>query len=69
MADKPKPYQVWVMQCDEWRCVFSSHNPIEATDYAKTRISYTGKSVQRVELRDLTGPLDTIYDSSWSHDA
>jgi hypothetical protein len=58
------PYQVWVKQCDEWRCLFSSHNPVEADDYAKNRVVH-GNNVQRIELRDLEGPLETYFDASW----
>lgn len=59
-----KPYSVWCKQCDEWRCLLTTHNPVEAHDYANNRIVH-GNNVQRIEIRDLTGVLETLFDSSW----
>ena len=60
-----KPYSVWVKQCDEWRCLLSTHNPIEAHEYAMENVVH-GHNVQRIEVRDLTGPLETVFDNTWS---
>ena len=60
-----KPYQVWIKQDNvEWRCVFSTHNPVDATDYANNNITH-GNNVERVEIRDLCGQLGAVYDRSW----
>ena len=59
-----EPYQVWVKQCDEWNCLFSSYNPIDARDYAENNVVW-GNNVQRIELRDYEGVLQTFYDNKW----
>lgn len=59
-----KPYQVWIKQCDEWRCVFDAHNPIAAHDYCMNNVVH-GNNVQRIEIRDLTGVIETLFDKSW----
>ncbi len=60
-----KPYQVWCKQSDQWRCLLSTHNPVEAHNYAQRNIVH-GNNVQRIEVRDLTGTLAAHYDSSWT---
>jgi hypothetical protein len=62
-----KPYQVWCKQHNEWRCLYSSHNPTSCRDFALYNIHH-GNNVQRIELRDLEGPLETFYDATWGQD-
>lgn len=59
-----KPYQVWCKQSDEWKMLFDSHTPLDCEDYAHDNVHH-GNNVQRIEIRDLTGVLRTVYDSSW----
>jgi hypothetical protein len=60
-----KPNQVWIKQDNvDWRCIFSSHSPMEARDYAMHNVAH-GNNVERIELRDLTGSLGAVYDRSW----
>jgi hypothetical protein len=59
-----KPYQVWCKQCDGWRCLYATDDPIEAHLFAWHNIHH-GNNVQRVEVRDLTGVLETVYDEGW----
>jgi len=64
MSGKPLPYSVWVKQSGDWRCVFSTHNPPDAHSYATQNVVH-GNNVQRIEVRDLTGTLETVFDSTW----
>lgn len=60
-----KPYSVWVkMEGRDWRMLFESHVPNEAHEFAQTKV-YHGGPVERVEVRDLTGPIATVFDRSW----
>lgn len=59
-----KPNQVWVKQSGEWHCVFDSHSPLDARYFAWNHVAHSG-NVERVEVRDLTGPLVTVFDWSW----
>lgn len=62
-----KPYQVWikfkVAGGGAWKCMFSSHNPSNTRSYATQNICWDG--VSRIELRDLGGTLETLYDENW----
>ena len=42
----------------------SGHNPQDVRR-AEQRVSRNPNVIARVELVDLTGPLETIWDSSW----
>ena len=64
-AGKAKPIQVWVKMADEWKCVFSAHSPPEARYYAYEAVAKDPTRVQRVEIRDLTGVLETVFDQRW----
>ena len=60
-----KSYQVWVKQDGvDWQAVFLSDDPVAATEFAKKKI-YHGNNVERIELRDRTGCLETFYDRNW----
>lgn len=59
-----KPYQVWVKQSGTFNMLFDSHNPVECKTYALENI-HQGNNVERIEIRDLTGPVETIFDSGW----
>jgi hypothetical protein len=57
-------FEIWVKQCGIWHMPFVSNSPSEANDYAFTRIVW-GNNVERVEVRDKSGVLNTFFDSSW----
>jgi hypothetical protein len=60
-----KPYQVWIKQDNvAFRCVMSSDNPSECFRYVSEKISH-GNNVERIEVRDLDGSIETIFDRSW----
>ena len=62
-----KPYSVWIKHdTDEWTLAFASWSPSDAREYARNKISYTGWHIVRVELRDRTGVLETVFDRSWT---
>ena len=48
----------WKRQ-DEWKELGSFHDLDSALDYANNSIT------QRIEIRDGTGVLRTVYDSNW----
>lgn len=59
-----KPYQVWILpRSGDWYIAFQSHSPVEARDYARNNVSWRG--ILRLEVHDLTGPLETLHDSRW----
>jgi phosphoglycolate phosphatase-like HAD superfamily hydrolase len=60
-----KPYSVWVKQQGEWSLCFETHNPTDAREYAVDHIHF-GRPIERIEIRDLTGVLETVWDGSWS---
>lgn len=59
-----KPYSVHWKRQDEWVELYSSHEPDKARDYAVNNIVH-GHITQRIEIRDGSGVLETVYDSSW----
>jgi len=59
-----KPYQVWWKRFGGWRMVFDTHTPSEAHEYARDRVAHGGIT-ERIEVRDLTGVLSTVFDASW----
>jgi len=64
---KLKPWQVWLKQDGSFSgCILGTHNPVEAWDYARNKIVH-GNNVEWIEIRDLIGPLETIWRRSW-HD-
>ncbi len=60
-------YQVWMKRQDEWVHCFSSGNPTEALDYARSHIRHGG-IMQRIEVRDAFGTesVETVWDSTWA---
>ena len=53
----------WKRQ-DEWKELGSFHDLDSALDYANNSITH-GHITQRIEIRDGTGVLRTVYDSNW----
>lgn len=45
--------------------VGQSHNPSETREYGYCKISRHPRVVKRVEMFDLTGPLEAIFDADW----
>jgi methylase of polypeptide subunit release factors len=61
-----KPYSVWIKwDTDEWYKVFETDCAPCASDYAKHNVAKGGWHIKRIEVRDLTGPLQTTWDRSW----
>ena len=59
------PYQlVCRFQNGLERVIEAGHNPSVVRN-AHNRISRNPAMVARIELRDLTGPLETIWSASW----
>lgn len=44
--------------------VLESHNPQDCID-GESRIAHDPRTVQRIEVRDLTGVLRTLWDADW----
>lgn len=59
-------YHVKCKQQGEWRTLFSSDDPTRAARYAWERIHY-GNNVERVEIHDEDGCLETTFDSTWEN--
>lgn len=59
-----KPYSVHWKRQGEWKELFSSHDPAEARDYAFNEVSL-GPITERIEIRDGSGVLETVYDKAW----
>lgn len=55
------PYSLWIKQVGVWKELFSAHNPVILEDMATGNVSYSGPSVERVEIRDLTGVVTSLY--------
>jgi hypothetical protein len=59
------PYRlVAIMQAGHEIVVKRGHNPVEVRE-AASRVARNPKAVRRIELRDLEGSLDAIWDASW----
>ena len=59
-----KPYSVHWKRQGEWKEVFSCDDFAEARDHAFNKISL-GHITERIEIRDSSGPVETVYDKSW----
>jgi len=59
-----KPYQVWWKRQGEWKMVYSSDDPVAARGHAYNEISL-GPITERIEIRDGSGVMETVYDKSW----
>lgn len=59
-----KPYSVHWKRQGEWKEVFSSGHLAEARDYAFNKVSL-GHITERIEIRDPSGVLETVYDKAW----
>lgn len=58
-------FRVWWKRQGEWKKVFSSYSPFEASLYAYDKIRHGGIT-ERIELREAGGEVvDVIYDRSW----
>jgi hypothetical protein len=57
-------YFVRYKQQGVWYTCCHTNNPSRAKKFARENI-YHGNSIERIEVHDLTGPLETVYDSSW----
>ena len=55
---------VWWKRQGEWVNLFETQNLLEASDYAANKIVHGGIT-ERIEIRDGTGVLETVYDSTW----
>lgn len=64
MSAQRKPYALWLKQCGEWKILGESHNPQDQI-LSQKRVDTKGRGIERLELRDLTGPLRTYFDASW----
>jgi hypothetical protein len=61
------PYTVRIKQTGtNWRVVYESHSYLICVHYAKTNIVH-GNNVERIEIHDLDGCVDTIYDKTWEN--
>jgi hypothetical protein len=53
---------VWVKIANQWRAVFASDDRTEAKQFALEQVCH-GSAVERVELRDLAGAVEPIFES------
>lgn len=60
--------KVMVRQRGETSCVFKTYSFCEARTYAAERISYSNpnRSIERVEIHDHEGCVDTVFDVEWA---
>lgn len=61
-----KPYSLRILIAGRWIVTAESYDPTEIKAKARTSISYSpSTTVERVEIHDLTGCLETVWDRGW----
>jgi hypothetical protein len=56
--------QVWVKIANHWRAAFASDDRNEARQFSNEQIRHGG-AVERIELRDMAGMAEPIFDMTW----
>ena len=58
-------FSVWVkLNGTSWRIAFASNDYSDARHWSREHIRYGG-AVEKIELRDLSGKVEPIYDMTW----
>jgi hypothetical protein len=63
-ARTPGKFSVWVKLNGNWTSAFSSNDRADAKSWAQEHIRF-GSAVEKIELRDLFGAVEPIYDMTW----
>jgi hypothetical protein len=57
-------FSVWVRLNGNWTSAFSSNDRADSKSWAREHVRFGG-AVEKIELRDLSGKVEPIYDMTW----